>query len=393
MSGPKCYGYQVDPAVIERQRREAVLAASAARLDREITELRRAHAAARAELGKRAIGALGRLPKPGATERDHAALSEWLAAVRAKLEDELQRGREVAFLAALGSAGDAEAAVGGPEDTTASIRRVRQRTASAGQADDIRASVARALGRMRADVASEDRDRVVEYAEAIVRDADSELASARLDVLRARVGSVNGALQRRAERRDVVDAALERLAGVNGDQARAVRSKLNAAADGEGPLPAELDAAVADIADRHLRETQKRIVAETLTDAFTELGYEVGDDFATALTTAGFADVSNSKWGGYQLRVREHAQTGQLRFNVVRGPGLEDRIKDAEVETAWCGDVVGLERALGRRGVTVERRIATPPGVTPVQVDESLPSMVRRATRVGEAPARARQVP
>ncbi len=123
---------------------------------------------------------------------------------------------------------------------------------------------------------------------------------------------------------------------------------------------------------------------EVLRSEFEALGYEVGEEFATAFTNGGSLLVSRSNASSYAVEVAVSAEESSLDTRLVRvsdnaGPMTEQRLRDKEAEEAWCRDFAQILAGAGRSKVRarVTRRIA--PGAEVVPAVATAPSKAKKA--------------
>lgn len=107
-------------------------------------------------------------------------------------------------------------------------------------------------------------------------------------------------------------------------------------------------------------QLEQQYVAETVTTALTELGYEVSEGFETLTAHRGEAFVTRDDWADHAVKMRidtDNAGTRQLRVAMVRtreASSVDDRRRDAEREEQWCDSFAELRTRLNTLGVQTE---------------------------------------
>lgn len=378
MSGPKCYEYRVDPAVLAAQQEAARLQEQARQLEARRARAVAQHAQAAAELGA-AIPAMAALPATGATQASHTALERALEHAEQTLTAAVQAARFEQFSAVI------SAGIAAPREKTARAQaadRLRLRAEEEDAQAEVRASAARVAARLDLAASADESRRIAELVAAI--QPNDPQAEARLDLLRAAVAEINGGHRAAADRAQGVDEALTALAAVSHGDVSAVRARLHTARTGQGPLPAELSARVARLVEEAHAEAERAYVAQALREAFTDLGYDVGEQFTTVLEANGVADIATS-WEGYRVRVRRQPPGRSVLLNVVRGQGDASAEDDRAVEAAICEAYPHITDQLSASGIRFDRTRALEAGAVRVQVDSTLPAVPAAAERTKSA--------
>jgi hypothetical protein len=171
---------------------------------------------------------------------------------------------------------------------------------------------------------------------------------------------------RREKNRLSIERLLQKIDGFEDREVREMRGYLKGL-DLSIALDNEIDRSVEQLRVKMINSQDEIFVENTAARILSELGYEVGDDFVTAIPVGGaLLDIpSRSRHG---LRVR--SRNGQLLFNVVRfdTEGRRDPGEDTATEVAFCHDFKKLQEEMRRRGVDLDLVRADPPGARPVEV-------------------------
>lgn len=203
-------------------------------------------------------------------------------------------------------------------------------------------------------------------------DEGQDLAKQRLDLVCA---EINATRENRRRRRRERTYLLQRIDGLDGSEAEALRERLL-----EWPIESrDLDQSLTASAELVIEEDRLRreraYVLQVATECLEDLGYEVQEGFETALQGGMPAHARNPNMAGYAVRIRADKE-GQLNFNVVRsaeaGSGLN--LRDREVEDGWCTDLQSLIEGLKKHDVELAITRAENAGALPVQVVTDLPT-------------------
>ncbi|WP_282692089.1 hypothetical protein [Streptomyces sp. CC208A] len=406
MSGPKCATYQCDPsltaaelraaardaAVREATRRraeaarEAALLAAAAR-DAAVrgVKTRNARIAAlarfRAELAERYGDAVTvRPPAPLHLDtQPTSGLEAWCAETDRALD---AAERELREQAARAVAADLFKDVTGeraerPADAAESFADRPESDGAVGagheDAEDVERTLTRVLSRLLPDC--DDAHRAEAHAAAARMAGAATPGEARtwLTETRLRVQRANAAAETRRSEADEAVRLLHDLdaPGDAGNEAEtdAVRALLAEVVAGRRALDAPLRRRAADRRAAAEAEAERQYVVTTVTDALTDLGYQVSQGFETLTVTDGALRLSRSEWPDHAVNLVVDQQGGQLRTAVVRtaaGRGDDDAHLDAEREEQWCEDFRDLRGHLAQAGLTTDLQVAIPPGQVPV---------------------------
>lgn len=194
-------------------------------------------------------------------------------------------------------------------------------------------------------------------------------ARARLFEIRS---SVAESIQRRrtTERVELARGRLVSLAGEALPEDRAaLRSALADATD-----PESMAATVAAAVARADRDRARVAVAEATAAALTELGCQVGPDFATLLAggDAGVVAFGGPDQAGYGLVMRlrggqpdQSIQDGLAMAVVRRSDRPEDSAHDLAVQQQFCDTLSAVVGAIQERGIALNEEARIEPGVRP----------------------------
>ena len=246
---------------------------------------------------------------------------------------------------------------------------------SESERDQRAALLAEALAKLDRDAEELDFNDVGTAVEAVVRatsDEGQDLAKQRLDLV---CGEINATRENRRRRRLERTYLIERIDGIDGSEADALRKDLL-----QWPIESrDLDQSLTVRAELVLEEDRLRreraYVLQVATECLEDLGYEVQEGFETALEAGMPAHVRNQNMAGYAVRIRADRE-GQLNFNVVRSgdAGSGPNLRDQEVEDGWCTDLHSLIKGLKEHDVEMAITRAENAGALPVQVVSDLPT-------------------
>jgi hypothetical protein len=294
-------------------------------------------------------------------EQAAAALSSGLAGARRQLEEAVAAAR-ARTLAAEGAGVRAVFATDPAPARPA--RSVAARAAHSAPADE--AKLAEILGRLPLGTPPAVADQCEQLASAyLFLDNPAEQARV-LDGLRFQVQTARDRQVRIERNHEALEALYRELDGLRGDEADTVRGVLKGL-DESAELPGDLRERVAAVKVAAEAERNREFVLAAAAKALGELGYTVGDNFRTAVPSAGVVlDLPHS--GQHGLQIRERNQ--RLQLNVVRfdTAGETDRRADHDAEDAFCHDFDRMKERMRRDGVDLNMLRADPPGQTPVQV-------------------------
>ncbi|MEU9706406.1 hypothetical protein [Streptomyces sp. NPDC047981] len=410
MSGPKCTAYQVDesltPAELRaaardaavreatRRRAEAARAAAlqaAAARDAAVREVKTrnariaALARSRDDLSERygaAVAARPPAPLSVGTQAT-AELEAWCAQVDLELatvERELREQSARAFATELFADVTGDGAERRPVEAAALFADVSDRSEPVeplepAAPEDVAATLTRVLARLLPDCSEDHRARARSAAVRVAGASTPDEARTWLTETRLRVQRANEAVE--AGRRDADEATrllhdlgdLEDLGSATEPDVDTVRAGLAEVVAGLRTLDEPLRRRAADCRAAAEAEVERRYVVTTVTDALTDLGYEVGEAFETLTVADGSLRLSRGEWPEHAVNLVVDQRSGQLRTALVRtapGRGDDDARLDVEREEQWCADFDALRGRLAQAGLTTDVQVAVPPGQVPV---------------------------
>ena len=391
MSGPKSGYYEVVSAA-EQQRRQ--LAAARDRYERAraaARELQGAISSAAATYGDLGVRVPLKAAAAGASAADVDRAAESLRAAMAEAQRKLDAAVGRARLRLLAADGVIVSAVLKPEPgrgvPEAGRGAPEQRRAAERPADDD--AIGRVLARLPADAPAEVAARCASLARAYADAASGPAKERSLDGIRYIVQAEQDRQARIRRNGTLLEELYRELDGLSSAEVETVRGMLKGV-DPAGELPEGLRDRVAAARAAAERERDREFALAAAGKALSDLGYAVGDDFRTAVPSAG-ALVELPHGGNYAVQIRERGQ--QLLFNVVRfdedGPG--DAAQDSHAEEAFCRDFDRFGARLRAEGVHLAMQRADAPGQTPMQVVAGSRRARRPASRAATARARERR--
>ncbi|MBW8481483.1 response regulator receiver protein [Actinomadura parmotrematis] len=199
--------------------------------------------------------------------------------------------------------------------------------APAADARGVQEALERVLARLLPDVAEDDRRAVAEAARLAAEAATPEEAEGVLTEVRLRIQDANGRTRDERERAAAAEAA-----------ARA--------------------------------EDERRYVLDSVTEAFTDLGYEVHGGFETLTADAGELVLTRGGWPDHSVRMRVEGG-GQVRAAMTRTAPAEsedDRRLDVEREREWCAAFEAARDRLAGAGIGSAVTWRLDPGVRELPV-------------------------
>ena len=180
---------------------------------------------------------------------------------------------------------------------------------------------------------------------------DNEIAE-----LRYLVSEANSLARQTIKRVDQLKTELDALPG---EISSPYFDELEAALE-SGSLSPTIETRIARAVVTHSKQQDAEYVVDALSDVLSDLGYQVGERFSTAVTTDG-AFIPIAGHAEHRLRLRH--SSGQLLFNVV---GSEDReastSNDRSAEEAMCTSFDELTERLGELGVNMTLTAHAAPG-------------------------------
>ncbi|MFC6878320.1 MULTISPECIES: response regulator receiver protein [Actinomadura] len=280
------------------------------------------------------IGADAELPAP-LTPADETPdqLTAWCAATD-RLLDEAERRLSEHLAAEVTSQIFTAPAEGlradtGPSAPSGERHQEREQDGPEG-GSGLQATLERVLARLLPDAAEAERRAVAEAAR-LLADAGAGEAEAALTEVRLRVRDAN---RRTEERREALRRA-----------------------------EAERDAA-------EQAEAERRYVLDSITAAFTGMGYEVDAGFETLTASDGTVVLTRGSWPDHSVKMRVDG-VGQVRASMVRERPAEsedDRRVDVEREREWCEAFEAARDRLAGAGIRSDVTWRLEPGVRELPV-------------------------
>ena len=362
--------------------------------------LEQAHADARARYGDR----ISSLPHAGADafgQGPHAdpdewwrQAQEWLASAERRLAGEVadataaeataraveENAAATADLAGrMGNSQDGPVGAGEAlADAKRRLRETQQQAETARQEEqreEIRATLARVLGRLDAYVTESEREPVLAAAARAGQAPTLDEARTRVADVRIRVQEANKVA---TTRREAVEEAAELLCDledVDVEEAGPVRTELLEVRDGRRELDADLRDRARRLCEEAVARANRRYAQQAVVSELTALGYEVSSGFETLTAEDGVVRLSRPEWNEHEVAMRFDTDSDQVRSAVVRtaeGEGGDDQQRlDVERESQWCDSFQQARERLAAFGVETEVLVATEPGEVPVPVDTS----------------------
>lgn len=103
-------------------------------------------------------------------------------------------------------------------------------------------------------------------------------------------------------------------------------------------------------------------------DGLASLGYEVREGMETAWAQAGNVVLRKTATPGFGVEVGGRAESGPLQVRAVSLSGTQDRARDRDIETIWCGEFSRLRSLLATQGneLAIEKSLGV--GEVPLKV-------------------------
>lgn len=243
--------------------------------------------------------------------------------------------------------------------------------------EELTTRIETAVAALDGDATKDERDRVREAAAAVLAPStlSPETLLTELRALVQRCGT--SATKRRADRTKAI-AVLRGLDGVIGAEVEDLRDVLHRVVAGTTPFSSVDESRAADIRARAIAVEDEQYVAEHLAEAFAELGYEVGPDFASDLTRGepAYALVPTSADHAVELAV----ESGRYSYRLVHTVDVADSTRDAELELALCKAFGKVTAEAHDKGLTFAIDDHRPAGSEVVPFVAAAGSSRRRAT-------------
>jgi hypothetical protein len=245
---------------------------------------------------------------------------------------------------------------------------------------EILAEAHRQLARLPADASPELR----EWCERSVVDigaADIGRARLLLSGLTEQVSAEAGRAERVTRTATALAELAARLATVPTGAAQALRMEVIQVSD---TRPAEIPADLTERAERliadHDRDRQRRVVANAVAVALSEMEYDVGENFDTALASHGVGYASYPNAADYGVKLFLDMGTNVLRTQVVRRASVQaDKNADRAAAQSFCDSYPDLLSHLARHRVATQPIGRVQPGAAVVRaVDDAMLPSIRR---------------
>jgi hypothetical protein len=165
------------------------------------------------------------------------------------------------------------------------------------------------------------------------------------------------------------------------DEADALRAEVVRVAESRpADLPADLAERVEQLIADHDRDRQRRVVANAVAVALSEMEYEVGEDFDTLLAGNGVGYASHPNSADYGVKLFLDMGTNVLRTQVVRRASAEtDKRADQDAAQSFCDSYPDLLERLSRDQVATQLIGRVEPGAAVVRaVDDAMLPPIRR---------------
>ncbi|MGY1457340.1 hypothetical protein ACW5F0_01615 [Luteimonas sp. A534] len=190
------------------------------------------------------------------------------------------------------------------------------------------------------------------------------------------VDIANAVSEQHARRRQVasLQALASELEALLGESRSALRLRIAAClADPEPDMPhvGELAQQCGSAIEEELRRRAALATRQAVLEGLASLGYEVREGMETAWAEAGSVVLRKPATPGYGVEVGGRAEGGRLQVRAVSLSGTNDRGRDRDIETIWCGEFARLRSLLAERGseLAIEKALAV--GEVPLKVIES----------------------
>ncbi len=262
------------------------------------------------------------------------------------------------------------------------------------QADELRQTVARVLGRLELPAGTTMPQELEALASAILLAPSLARAEELASELRLRV---QHSREEQAAGQQHAEEAKSLLAALPDDIPALLRTRLELVASGSERFDPELRQALHDLLAA-ARKAQERLeqeaAASVLEQSLRDLGFEVESVESTLFVEGGMVHFQRPGWENYFVRLRLDPREHTLNFNVVRPRGGEDNAErrrlDTLAEDRWCSEFPRLMKTLEARGLLLKVTRQLGAGELPVQaVDPATLPQVRgeeERGRTGSAP-------
>lgn len=146
---------------------------------------------------------------------------------------------------------------------------------------------------------------------------------------------------------------------------------------GRRRLTAQLRQQVAKEIENRQRVEDERYVGDSVRNALSELGYNVGPEFSTLFVEGGETYVQRSDWGDYFFALNVDREDSEFNFRVVRKGDdapltIEQQRIDRAKEEELCKEVPAIVEKMAAAGVVLGSIRSLAPGSLPVQAIPSI---------------------
>lgn len=181
------------------------------------------------------------------------------------------------------------------------------------------------------------------------------------------------AQRRRNELTHRLREALASLEPFKSPEADALRGRIERELQSSSLVSAEsLAVEVEAWCDQEAKREDAKLRREAVLRALSDLGYEIREGMAVAWAEEGRIVLRKPQDTNYGVELMSPGDSSALQARVVAfdyaGRGEGDRVRDKEVEEAWCGDFARMQALIRDAGYETAIRQATPAGSVKVKV-------------------------
>jgi len=368
MSGPKCSDWEVRDNRIQEERGRLAAFAEVEALFVVVANLQRSVVVERARVGAPAVEQAAILPeRPDASETRLNLESSILLLdeVRTRLEADrtwIAALGQMANLVAKAVSGQAARKEAGAAAATAALKIVIEARSQ---------TVNRIMSRLPSGLPPDQVGQLAEVAQKFVLALDDGFSNGLELELRRRVQGMQDAAARRVNDLAAVADLRSALRGYQDDASIAVIDQLRGVVAGSRTLDAGLAARARAVAQEARARADREYASQVLSEEFSALGYEVGEQFSTAFLHGGTMVLSRPDAGGYGVEVAFEAGRQSLNTRLVRlrdeDIGASERaLRDKEAEESFCGDYSRVLASAAKRQVQARLTKRLPAGAMPV---------------------------
>lgn len=383
MSGPKCSQWEVEENLrrAERARLEALVDADA--VAAEVARLEAAVEVSRTTLGaSKATDVRTPVVRPDRSDT-LAEIERHAAALRAR---RLGLQNEEASLAATAKLAEIVAAASKLQESHAQHRAVSDQNRRNAEIETRLEDARRILARTPAAATAADAESLRLLTVAFVNAPSLGAARGSELELRLLMQNLNEADKTRARDLEQATRLRSELRGLEGPEVESVVLALIEVETGRRRMDSALAVRVSAVAGRARKASDRAYAMNVLRSEFEALGYEVGEEFATAFTHGGSLLVSRSNGSCYAVEVSVSAEESSLDTRLVRVgdnavPVTEQRLRDKEAEETWCRDFAQILAGAGRSKVRARVTKRSAPGAEVVPTVAVAPSKAKQTGR------------